>query len=251
MSNNNTPVNIDLLISYAHGLAKPEDAARIRALLQEDEQLMGQYEGILYLMETYPDRDPAEILDEMTETVDAKLNKEPIDKKKDNRFIRVWKPFAVAASVLLVAGLGIFIALNQKRDPVSIASVLLKEPYTNSKDVDRNATERGEADSSWYADIATEDYPAALLKLSALPDSSQDARTAFYYGLCCLKIPTPQTDQAQAHFEKAAAQAGDYQQDAQYYLGIIELLKKNTAAAKEYLAKANTQKAKEVLKRLP
>ena len=252
MNNSNLSIDTELLINYAYGLLAPDLASRVKQALEKDETLREEYEGIVYLIQTYPGEDPADVMEKMLAEIDHKLDTAVPDKKKISPPVRRrWIiPVSVAASVILIFNVGIFMWKSHQRNPVLIAHERVREKYHDPVDA-IEGTERGEADTSWRADFDEENYPAVIRKLSSLPAGSLGSREEFYYGLSYLKAQQQQIDQAEQHLQRSTRSQSLYQNDAWYYLGIIQLLRRDVKGAKKYLLRAKNPPASELLEQQP
>ena len=70
-------ITTSILVSHAYGLLAPNISQQVKETLLTDETLRWQYEGILQLMKDYPDDDPEDLVEKMSEIVSNKIKSVP------------------------------------------------------------------------------------------------------------------------------------------------------------------------------
>lgn len=235
----NVKINISLLVNYAHGLLAPETEAYVKQALEANERLRTQYAVIIQLMKTYPGEDPEALLEnELTR------RKEIMVSAKTRPFFTL-KKMAVAAVFILLAGFGIYYAVEQvTQSPSYIAHQLIDQKYLV-------AEEKGAGTKQpplWKEDFKKQAFAEVVKKL--LPKDSLTHEEQFFLGLACLKTNPAQLREAERQLERATTSGALYNSDAWLYLGIAQLLQNKEETAAASLQRSRRPQAQDLLKRL-
>ncbi len=247
MEANNIVIDNSLLIEYAHGLLVPEIAAKVKQALAEDETLRWEYDGIIQLMNDFPDKDPDEVLNKMVENLQIRTaSPQVLQQTKRSKVVTLWKPLTVAASVIVVAAVLLLLNFSNKRqDPVKLAEQIVSE----ARFTDDTRGDSILSSATWQEYFKKQSYDSAINLLTA--KSSLNHQEQFYLGLSYLKVSPPQPGKATLFLKEATTSGIEYQSDAWLYLGISQILEnKNNEAIKSLENIKQHPQATELLERL-
>ena len=249
-------ISISILINHAYGLGSPARREFIKKTLQEDADLRIRYEGILQLINEYPDKDPEEMLDNMAAEIKRRMVKPveepvvaegrvrsiPVAASHKARTIPVWVKWA--AAVLFVALIiPVYNLVTRNSSAQYRAQQIADTPYGIESEKGDNGPPE-----AWKESFKKKDYAAVISELqskASLPHEDQ-----FYLGLSYLKIKPARLDDAQAAFQKAAASGILFRSEAWLYLGVVQILKGSPKEAEQSLKNSEDSQATELLARL-
>ncbi len=165
MEANNIVIDNSLLIEYAHGLLVPEIAAKVKRALEEDETLRWEYEGIIQLMNDFPDKDPEVILDEMVAHLQTRTGLPQIlQQTKRSKVIMLWKPLTVAASIIIVTAIWLLVNYQNKRqDPIKFAMQVVSE----ARFTDDTRGDTIQLNSTWQEYFKKQSYDSVINIITA------------------------------------------------------------------------------------
>jgi len=258
--------NIDTsqLIAYAQGLLSPKGMEITRRAIGKDDDLAAEYQGILVLLELYPNEDPEEILERKAIKFKAAFEerlsnphaglKQENDQHVNGRIISIfrnWKVIAAAASIAVLIGVAFYLNNRTNDSRNELALQYLKDavpaPEPSTGQVYSGIDPGQHASDPWALNYKSKNYEDVVNELES--DVSRDEVETFYLALSYLYIDPPAPDKAIPLFGNSIY-SKLYSSEAWLYLGIAHLLKNDTTAALENLSKSQEIEAADLIEKL-
>lgn len=228
---------------YILGLMTDAEKQSFESELEIDQNLRARYEDIKVLLQEVELASLKDTMEEFHAELKTSTPVIPIISKKSF----VWKPLAVAASLLFLLAITLWIFLgntteNEKLyrayyqpDPGMVTAMGLQSNY----EFDRG-----------MVDYKTGDYPAAIARWEKLLSEKPDNDTLNYFlGSAFLAIGD--TEHGKSYLEKATQfESGVFQKEAYWYLGLTLVKSGNTEEAIKYLQNSGRKEAAEIIGKL-
>jgi tetratricopeptide (TPR) repeat protein len=228
--------------SYILGQMTEKDRLALESDMLNDQNLRNYYEDLKVILQEVELSSLKETMEEFHEELVSPVPIIPLSKKEFK-----WKPYAVAASVLclLVVSLWIFTGNQSENEKLFVAYYRPDPGMVTAMGAGSNYEfDRG------MVDYKTGDYQAAITRWEMLlKDSPENDTLNYFLGSAYLAIGD--AIQAQPFLEKTIQnQSGIFQKEAYWYLGLSFIKSGKTDEAIEFLQQSEREEAAEIIGKL-
>ncbi len=229
----NITINTHILINYAYGMLEPDLAQYIKEKIEQDTLLQHEYHGIVAMIKDYPNEDIEELLEHFSAS--AELNKPKASKTVQMKW------FSIAASLLLVVGLGWWFYTNQQTQVNQFACLELTEILQKENKYIPQVRDISNDSSAWL-DAFDQDKFSETIQILSKPSQQLKPVEQYYLALAYLYVNPPNYEASTQQFEAyLSSGALALQSKCHLYLGAIALKQNKMNEAKIQLSKVSNE----------
>jgi tetratricopeptide (TPR) repeat protein len=229
--------------SYILGLMTKEEIISFESELANDPKLRNSYEDIKVLLQEVELSSLKESMEEFHADLKSSTPVVPMTPKKQF----VWKPFAIAASLLFLLAISLWVFMgNTPENEKLFMAYYQPDPgmVTAMGSSSEYEFDRG------MVDYKTGEYQSAISRWEKLLAEKPENDTLNYF-LGSSYLAIGDSKRANSYLEKTATNEGSiFEKEASWYLGLSLVKAGNNVEGKKYLQKSGRDEAQEIIQKL-